>query len=251
MKIDIFKKNGVVVLVALATLVAPEQLQAMKNDDWRRSTEKDTFLSVEDYNAHVKWEVDASVEFEPLAQWQSELEAVRAFQTKFSTPMASEPAFLNPEAFEFRLKFMQEELDEFRDDHDAGNMKGAADALVDLAYVLYGTVLMMGLPWQQLWDEVQRKNMEKQRVANAGESKRGTQLDVIKPQGWTPPDHTPALGDGPWPIVELDSTLTWPKLANADSATGSAVLASAPKAQLVTEAVAHKGKAPKSASKGS
>jgi len=70
--------------------------------------------------------------------------------------MATVPSFLGKQAFEFRLKFLQEELDEFARDHAAGDMHGAADALVDLAYVLHGTALMMGLPWAALWDEVQR-----------------------------------------------------------------------------------------------
>lgn len=118
---------------------------------------------------------------------------VLAFHQKFGVPMAAEPSFLGPEAFDFRLKFMQEELDEFRDSHAAGDMPGAADALVDLAYVLHGTALMMGLPWPMLWDEVQRANMAKVRATSADQSKRGTALDIVKPAGWTAPDHRAAL----------------------------------------------------------
>lgn len=132
----------------------------------------------------------------------SERTDVLAFQQKFQVPMASAPAFLDPQAFEFRLKFLQEELDEFKDSHEAGDMHGAADALVDLAYVLHGTALMMGLPWPRLWEEVQRANMAKERATHAGQSKRGSALDVIKPPGWKDPDHTAALGVGPWPTLQ-------------------------------------------------
>ena len=38
------------------------------------------------------------------------------------------------------------------------------DALIDLTYVAMGTAYMMGLPWQDLWDEVQRANMSKVRA---------------------------------------------------------------------------------------
>lgn len=127
---------------------------------------------------------------------------VLRFQQKFSVPMAKEPSFLDLQAFQFRLKFLKEELLEFEVAHLAGDMRGTADALVDLAYVLHGTALMMGLPWPMLWDEVQRKNMQKERAKHAGESKRGSALDVVKPAGWTPPDHTAALGAGPWPCLE-------------------------------------------------
>ncbi len=129
---------------------------------------------------------------------------VEAFQRKFGVPMPATPHFLNDEAFQFRLKFLREELDEFERDHLAGDMHGAADALVDLAYVLHGTVLMMGLPWGPLWNEVQRANMAKVRATSAAQSKRGSALDVVKPEGWVPPDHTAALGKhakGGWPIT--------------------------------------------------
>jgi len=47
----------------------------------------------------------------------------------------------------------------------------------------------MGLPWQVLWNEVQRANMTKQRASSDGsDSKRRTSLDVVKPPGWQPPD---------------------------------------------------------------
>lgn len=129
---------------------------------------------------------------------------VLAFQQKFNVPMAAVPSFLGEQAFEFRLRFLQEELDEFARDHAAGDMHGAADALVDLAYVLHGTALMMGLPWASLWAEVQRANMAKVRATHASESKRGSALDVVKPEGWKAPDHTAALGVGPWPTLETE-----------------------------------------------
>jgi predicted HAD superfamily Cof-like phosphohydrolase len=152
-----------------------------------------------------------------------ELNDVLAFHQKFGVPMPQEPSFLGPEAFGFRMKFMQEELNEFYDDHTAGDMLKAADALVDLVYVTLGTALMMGLPWPRLWEEVQRANMAKERAKNAGESKRGTALDVIKPPGWTAPDHSAALpktriaiGLGQvsgWPVFDPSGEATQPTAA--------------------------------------
>jgi predicted HAD superfamily Cof-like phosphohydrolase len=119
---------------------------------------------------------------------------VMAFQRKFDIPMAPHPAFLDQEAEEFRIKFMQEELDEYNEACEKLDIRGAADALVDLVYVAHGTALMMGLPWDKLWNEVQRANMTKERATSSDQSKRKNSLDVIKPAGWTPPDHGPALG---------------------------------------------------------
>jgi predicted HAD superfamily Cof-like phosphohydrolase len=42
---------------------------------------------------------------------------------------------------------------------------------------------MMGLPWDELWDDVHRANMAKER----GVGKRGHAVDCVKPVGWTPP----------------------------------------------------------------
>jgi len=39
-----------------------------------------------------------------------------------------------------------------------------------------------------LWNEVQRANMSKVRASSESQSKRGSSLDVIKPEGWRGPD---------------------------------------------------------------
>ncbi len=127
---------------------------------------------------------------------------VHEFQRQFEIPMAQTPSLLGPELYRFRAGFLEEEVREFREAHDAGDLLGAADALVDLAYVLHGTALMMGLPWPRLWETVQEKNMLKVRALHAADSKRGTTYDVVKPAGWTPPDHREALGEGPWPVFD-------------------------------------------------
>jgi len=141
----------------------------------------------------------------PQGRHYGERADVLAFQQKFSVPMAKEPTWLPPELQAFREKFLHEELNEFITAYSEKDMHGAADALVDLAYVLHGTALMMGLPWPMLWDEVQRKNMQKMRAKSAEQSKRGSSFDVIKPEGWTPPDHTAALGVGPWKTLKVEA----------------------------------------------
>lgn len=64
----------------------------------------------------------------------------------------------------------------------------AFDALIDMVYVALGTAHLEGYPWQKGWDMVQRANMLKQRAQSADESKRGSALDVVKPEGWTAPN---------------------------------------------------------------
>lgn len=125
----------------------------------------------------------------------SDSESVKNFQEKFNVPIAATPEMLSPSTAEYRIKFMNEELTEFVDSQAQGDLHGAADALIDLAYVVHGTALMMGLPWAALWSEVQRANMSKVRATDASQSKRGSALDVVKPEGWVGPDFTMWLGE--------------------------------------------------------
>lgn len=105
-------------------------------------------------------------------------------------PRTIGPRDLPDGLLDFRLKFMQEELAEFikgMEEDDIGQM---ADALVDLAYVIHGTAHLLGLPWDTLWNDVQRANMSKVRANPDGSnSKRGSSFDVVKPAGWVGP-HT-------------------------------------------------------------
>ena len=110
------------------------------------------------------------------------------FHSKFGLNYNGKPMLLHKNTTDFRIKFMQEELNEFTHSSSNNDIVGMADALVDIVYVAMGTAYMMGLPWQELWSEVQRSNMEKIRALSSSESKRNTSLDVVKPQGWTPPN---------------------------------------------------------------
>lgn len=130
----------------------------------------------------------------PYPGWKSyERQSVLNFQIKFDIPMSPAPAFLDQAATEFRTKFMEEELVEFKDACAQQDLAKAADALVDLVYVVHGTALMMGLPWERLWSEVQRANMTKERATSVDQTKRKSTLDVIKPPGWLAPCHQATL----------------------------------------------------------
>jgi predicted HAD superfamily Cof-like phosphohydrolase len=58
----------------------------------------------------------------------------------------------------------------------------AADGAMDAMYVIVGTLVELGIPAAEVWDEVQRANM----------AKTGGPKDpfgkTLKPEGWTPPD---------------------------------------------------------------
>lgn len=120
------------------------------------------------------------------------------FNKKFALPRFGdvvEPHLLDEDLLTYRTKFMVEELQEFRDACAEGNLAKAADALVDLCYVAMGTAHMMHVPFDECWAEVQRANMSKVRGDGADDprSTRKHRLDVVKPDGWRPPDIEGAL----------------------------------------------------------
>lgn len=98
------------------------------------------------------------------------------------------------ELINFRIKFLSEELEEFELGWDQDDHAQMADALIDLVYVAMGTAHLLGYPWEQLWSDVQAANLAKERAASDGSnSKRGSSFDVVKPEGWTPPDTAAVL----------------------------------------------------------
>lgn len=102
---------------------------------------------------------------------------------KFGFSVESKPTLLTRKTLNERLVCMQEELDEFADGIDCQSIDHQADALVDLVYFALGTAAMMGIPWYELWDDVHRANMAKER----GITKRGHAEDLVKPEGWEGP----------------------------------------------------------------
>lgn len=104
-----------------------------------------------------------------------------------------------------RYDFMLEELNEFRDAVLVQNMAEMADALVDLVYVAKGTANLMNLPWDELWNDVHRANMSKER----GVGKRGNLVDCVKPPGWVGPRPEFILGEAGYDPSPLDRAAQW------------------------------------------
>jgi predicted HAD superfamily Cof-like phosphohydrolase len=116
---------------------------------------------------------------------------VVAFQKKFGIPMSEVPTLIDTPTMAFRLNFIMEEFLETRAGaFEHADLEKIADGLVDMVYVIMGTAAIMGIPWESVWSEVHAANMRKVRVpaGELGRSTRGHPFDVIKPEGWTPPN---------------------------------------------------------------
>ena len=126
----------------------------------------------------------------------TEMSKVYEFHQAFDLPVGVDNILFEEgaitDAYMFRLRFLNEELQEFSVAVSSCDRVAALDALIDLVYVAMGTALFMGVSpsqWTESFEAVHRANMTKMRVARPADSKRGSGFDVVKPPGFIPPEH--------------------------------------------------------------
>ncbi len=102
-------------------------------------------------------------------------------------PLETRKAFLD-----FRIDFLQEELDEMRE--ESRTAEDVVDALVDLVVVALGTMDAFGVGGREAWRRVHEANMAKVAGSNGNRPNRFGLPDLIKPKNWVPPDHTGLTG---------------------------------------------------------
>jgi len=84
-------------------------------------------------------------------------------------------------------KLCDEEFAELCEAWDNTDVVEVADAIADLIWVLQGLALSIGIPQQEVWNEVARSNLAKIDTTTGTVLKRADGK-VQKPEGWTPPD---------------------------------------------------------------
>ena len=95
------------------------------------------------------------------------------------------------EFLQFRIKCLQEELDELK---AAQNGDDAVDALIDLSVFAIGTLDLFGIDAEMAWDRVYKANITKDvGIKEARPNPLGLP-DLIKPEGWTAPTHKDNIG---------------------------------------------------------
>lgn len=90
------------------------------------------------------------------------------------------------ELFNLRNALHQEEWNEYQGAWQDEDLVGLVDATADLIYVLLGTMVSFGIPFDQCWKEVQRSNMSK--LQADGSVLRRADGKILKGENFTPPD---------------------------------------------------------------
>lgn len=142
----------------------------------------------------------------------SRQEDVAEFHRKFGVPIAEKPGWPDQKRVDLRVNLIAEEFCEFltacgyahsltiwawddakedtysiceierHEPPEEPQLPAAADALVDLEYVILGSHCELGIKSQPLWDEVHAANMRKEGGATRADGK------ICKPEGFVPPD---------------------------------------------------------------
>ena len=98
---------------------------------------------------------------------------------------------------EFRLNFLQEELDEAKEaavSNDPSKAEDIVDAMIDLCVVAIGTLDAFGVDAYTAWNRVHEKNMQKEPGIKPERPNPLGLPDLIKPAGWTAPTHADNVG---------------------------------------------------------
>ncbi len=132
----------------------------------------------------------------------NEYNMVKQLYTKygFTSGQDCEPHEVGMDVANYRLRAIREELIELTRAYEKNDLVEIADALVDLVVFAMGTAVLHDLPWDELFSEVHRSNMQK--IAGAGIKERSAgQRDLIKPVGWRKPDVEGILRKHGWKDV--------------------------------------------------
>lgn len=98
---------------------------------------------------------------------------------------------------EFRLNFLEEELNEAKDALASGQPEDAehiVDAMIDLCVVAIGTLNALQVDTYTAWDRVHNANMAKQVGIKESRPNPLGLPDLIKPEGWVAPSHADNTG---------------------------------------------------------
>ncbi len=93
-----------------------------------------------------------------------ELSLVAEFHKKFGSPVLKTPTLIPQDRTNFRHRLMAEEVEEYQEGVEKGDLENIAKELADILYATYGSILEHGLQdlMPEIFAEVHRSNMSKE-----------------------------------------------------------------------------------------
>jgi len=94
----------------------------------------------------------------------------------------------------FRLDFVEEEFEETLKAFADKNPEEIVDGLIDIIVIALGTLDMFNVDTDWAWEKVHNANMNKEVGVKPGRPNPLGLPDLIKPEGWTAPNHSENTG---------------------------------------------------------
>ena len=98
------------------------------------------------------------------------------------------------EFLEFRMKFLDEELEETKTAIENGDASEVVDGLIDLCVIAIGTLDAFDVDARAAWNRVHKANMTKEVGVKESRPNPLGLPDMIKPEGWESPEHGDNVG---------------------------------------------------------
>ena len=95
----------------------------------------------------------------------------------------------------FRMSMVKEEYDETMEAIEAKDPEEIVDGLIDMCVFAIGTLDVFGIDANEAWDRVYNANSAKDVGVKEGRPNPFGLPDLIKPEGWTAPNHNGNHGD--------------------------------------------------------
>ena len=106
----------------------------------------------------------------------------------FKAELKKDPNKLK-EFLEFRMKMVQEEVDETNEAIQHKDPEEIVDGLIDICVFAIGTLDAFGIDAYKAWDEIYNANMMKNVGVKEGRPNPLGLPDLIKPDNWKNPSH--------------------------------------------------------------
>jgi len=137
------------------------------------------------------WGYD-EMEIDYRGERMTNFEMVKEFHMAFGQCCAKRPTFPDDDITDLRIELIEEEFDELKAAVFDKNMIEVADALTDLAYVIYGMADIYGIDLDACFREVHRSNMSK--LGDDGKPILRADGKFLKGPNYSPPDLKTVLG---------------------------------------------------------
>lgn len=107
---------------------------------------------------------------------------------------------LTEEKLDYRMGLLKEEYQETEGAWRVGNAEEWVDGHIDIIVVAMGNLAIAGVNGERAFNEVMNANMKKE-LGSRGKAGGVEGMEIFKPKGWIPPDHSDNHG-------KLDSVMT-------------------------------------------